>query len=111
MDDLDLEKITELQQKYAEDLPYAMFPLKELQEKAADLGQRNEWISMIAMLLRYEFNYEEGFIEYFMQRLVTEVMNGASLNEILEKVDESQKDIVTDSEMWELPDLSHHIHM
>ena len=100
MADLDLEKITELQLKYAEDLPYAMFPLTELQEKAADLGQRNEWISMIAVLLRYEFNYEEGFIEYFMQRLVTDVMNGASLNEILEKVDESQKDIVTDSEMW-----------
>lgn len=100
MADLEINKITELQQKYAEDLPYAMFSLAELQKKAADLGQRSDWISALSMLLRYEFNYEEDFIEYFIQRLVTEVMNGVSLNEILKKVDESKKDIVTDSEMW-----------
>ena len=100
MTDLNLDKIAELQKKYAEDLPYAMFSLAELQKKAADLGQRSDWISALSMLLRYEFNYEEDFIEYFIQRLVTEVMNGVSLNEILKKVDESKKDIVTDTEMW-----------
>ena len=100
MTNLNLDKVAELQKKYAEDLPYAMFPLPELQKKATEMGLRSEWISDLAMLMRYDFDYEEDFIEYFMQRLVAEVMNGVSLDEMLKNVDESQKDVVTESEMW-----------
>lgn len=100
MTDLNLDKIAELQKKYAEDLPYAMFPLAELQKKATEMGLRSEWISALAMLMRYDFHYEEDFTEYFMQRLVAEVMNGVSLDEMLKNMDESQKDVVTEAEMW-----------
>ena len=49
MTDLNLEKITELQKKYVEDLPYSMFSLPELQKKATDLGLRSDWIPALSM--------------------------------------------------------------
>lgn len=100
MTDLDHQKVAELQQKYAEEMSYVHFTLKEVQEKATNLARRSDWVENYFMVLHYGMLYPENVAILFLERDVLKIMSGMPVHEILGQVSEEGWDISVRAELW-----------
>ena len=86
--DLDVQRIIDGLAEYAGDLPYAAFPLREVERKGSDLANRTEWLNVFFGTLHYQFGMDSQDSELWLIEFVTAIMSGDTLEVIIEELRE-----------------------
>ncbi|MDO5539328.1 MAG: plasmid pRiA4b ORF-3 family protein [Eubacteriales bacterium] len=83
---LDMESLLVKMKEYANDLEYVMFPSGELKRMAADISMRNDWLDILFTTLHFQFGIQDQAAAVILEGIFSAIMNGESLNDILDKV-------------------------
>ena len=87
MKELDAQGIIEKMAVYAEDLPYARYSKREIDFKGEDLANRSEWMDILFTTLHYQLKMDIYEAQSCMYEIVSAIMSGESLNQIIESVE------------------------
>ena len=101
--DIDVEQVLKKETIYAKDLPYADYSLKELQYLTEDLSNRSSWIDMLFSALHYQLNLDAFEAQQLLFEIVLDVLNGDTLNQLIDKLKDFSKKTWTlsfSTELW-----------
>lgn len=90
---------------YSGDLDYVLFSKKELRRKADDLAERSEGIDALFTMLCYSLKLSESMASQMVEEIYSGIMDGYSLSEIIDSVDEAlpQRTKLTEAcDLWEI---------
>lgn len=94
-----LEGIT----KYAQELPYAVYSKQELKEKGEDLANRTCWVEIFFTTLYMQLGIESLEAADYLTEIVVDIINGATLDEIIAYIEEDYGNNYTlevTTELW-----------
>ena len=101
---LDAMFVLEKMLYYSENLDYILFSKKELRRMADNIGEGSEWIDILFTTLCYEMDFPESMASQIVEEMYSGIMNGLSLPEIIDIVDEvvpQEFELMEMSELWE----------
>ena len=101
---LDVVSVLEKMLYYSEDLDYILFSKKELREMADNIGESSVWFDTLFTMLCYAMDLPESMASQIIEEMYSGIMNGSSLPEIMDIVDEvlpQETKLMEISELWE----------
>ena len=82
--ELDAQGVLEKIELYAKELPYAVYSRQEIKRMGQDLANRSSWIDVCFTMLHYQFGMDVHEGQAWLIWIVSKIMNGDTLNEIIE---------------------------
>ena len=101
--ELDVQNILEKTEKYAKELPYAEFSLREISHMGEDLANRSEWIDIFVSTLHYQLEMDMREAQNWLYWVIPAIMNGDTLCRVLEVLEEQNREywkLEVATELW-----------
>lgn len=86
---VDMETLGRKIRKYAGDLEYAMYPVKDLKKMADNIGARSEWVDILFSCLHFQAGLPQSVTGSVLEDIFCSVMNGDTMPEIMEQLYEA----------------------
>lgn len=93
MKELDVESIFEKTSDYAENLMYAVYSKREIDDKGADLSNRSEWVEILYTILYYKLQMNPYEAQNSLFECISVIMNGDTLNQVIGMLEEQSEKV------------------
>lgn len=86
--DVNAANVLEKIEKYAKELPYAVYSKQEIEYKGGDLANRTDWVNNFFTTLHFQLGIEPLEASDYLTEIVLDIINGATLDEIIVSLEE-----------------------
>ena len=102
---IDMISVLKKMQDYSDGLDYVLFSKKELQKLADNISESSEYIDTLFTMLCYALKFSENMASQMVEEIYLGIINGYSLPEIMDSVDEElpqRMNLMGVCELWEV---------
>lgn len=93
MKGLDTQGVIEKIGKYADELPYVVYSRREIENWGENLANRSQWFDTFFPMLHYQLGMEFEEAEDCLIDVVEAIMNGATLDQLMESLEEQNQEV------------------